>query len=90
MYRVPPFLQICEELGLTEDASLPVLEDLGEDFVDEKGDFWDDDLIDKLADMAEKAEEDADDHQEQVKTRTKMGRALCSKNRCQLQSGLQK
>lgn len=53
---------IANGLGLTENPGDSVLEDLGEDFVDEEGDFWDDDLMDKLWEIADAAEDEQEDH----------------------------
>ena len=53
---------IADGLGLVDDPDDAVLEDLGEDFVDEDGNVWDDDLVDRLWDMAEAAEEEETSH----------------------------
>lgn len=54
------------ELGITDDPDNPVLEDLGEDFVDDEGNVWDDDLVDRMWEIAETAEEEEDEYEYDV------------------------
>ena len=59
---------IALEMGLTDDPDAPVLEDLGEDFVDETGVVWQDDLVDRMWEIAETAEEEEDDYKFEVRS----------------------
>ena len=56
-------LEIAQQLGhINEDPSLTRFEDLSEAFVDEKGDFWDESLVERVKEIAEKSQTDIEDH----------------------------